>query len=95
MNSPIPTGERLQEIRDADTAAGESLQMAPRVWQERRDLLAYVDHLTRLVVQREAEVDAAMPANAWGLPNGDINLIPGWEPADPTGCVRLHIRVVG
>lgn len=39
----VPNSERIQAIRDADAAAGENLQMAPAAWQDRRDLLTYVD----------------------------------------------------
>lgn len=95
MSGNLPTSERLQEIRDADAAAGEGLQMAPLAWQDRRDLLAYVASLEQTVQRYQTAVADTLAPNAWGLPNGDINLIPGWEPADPTGCVRLHIRVVG
>lgn len=38
-----PTSEQLQTIRDADTMAGTNLQMAPRAWLDRRQLLALVD----------------------------------------------------
>lgn len=41
----VPNSERIQEIRDADTQAGESLQMAPRAWQDRRDLLTLLDSI--------------------------------------------------
>jgi len=91
----IPTQERIRAIRDADQQAGKDLQMAPSTWTERRDLLAYIDQLEHAVIQHLAAVSMAAPANAWGLPDGTINLIPGWEPMDPVGCVRLHVRVVG
>lgn len=45
--SPVPTSpptqEELQEIRDADDAAGEDLRFAPVTWTHRRQLLAYID----------------------------------------------------
>jgi hypothetical protein len=40
---PCPTSDRLEQIREADARAGENLQMCPAAWQERRDLLAYIN----------------------------------------------------
>lgn len=48
--SPLPTAERLQEIRDADAGLGEDLQFCPIAWTHRRELLALVD---RTVADRE------------------------------------------
>lgn len=41
----IPNSERIQAIRDNDAAAGESLQMAPVAWADRRDLLTLLDSI--------------------------------------------------
>lgn len=45
------TQDRLEQIRDADAMAGEDLRFCPPAWQDRRDLLAYI--------QQGAEADAA------------------------------------
>lgn len=45
MSLDHPTQERLQEIRDADTAVGDNLQFSPAAWTQRRELLLYIDWL--------------------------------------------------
>lgn len=46
QNQPTQiTAERLQAIRDTDTASGEDLQFCPAAWQHRRELLAHIDAL--------------------------------------------------
>lgn len=49
---PIPSAERLQEIRDADAAIGDAVNLRwwPSVHTQRRELLALVD---QLVTDRE------------------------------------------
>jgi len=87
----VPNSERLQQIRDADAAAGEDLQMAPSAWRDRRDLLT-------LLTDREAALSAAVTAlkvalsqwepwemRGWNLQKAGVDLVSQLEgtPFDP------------
>jgi hypothetical protein len=70
----LPSAERLQEIRDTDTASGEDLQFCPAAWQHRRQLLAYIDTLTASKPPQTVGVlcvvteDASIPVGVYTTP---------------------------
>src|SRR5581483_1095363 len=68
----VPNSERLQQIRDADAAAGEDLQMAPSAWRDRRDLLT-------LLTDREAALSAAVTALKVALSQWEPWEMRGWN----------------